>query len=168
MAGPLNILVGSCSGRSIRLSIGLEVCQKERSFCKYRIYPGEPQNLSRGKKAGEADDYSCSGEWPLPRIDCENVSRGLKRNDAAYFHPAATKLFDRCSIMDATTDGHWALTGEKNLAIPPLRETSFRLKRKRRYLLFFPYPLRQFPQLAKLCAPCWKEFFRRPKTILQP
>lgn len=43
---------GNRSGRSIRLSIGLEVCQKKRSFCRIESCQGKPQNLSRDKKLG--------------------------------------------------------------------------------------------------------------------
>lgn len=82
--GPLSI-PGNRSGRSIRLSIGLQVCQKERSFCRIESCQGKPQNLSRDKKLGSRAPRGEArrGEWPLPRIDCENVSRGLKRNTAA-------------------------------------------------------------------------------------
>lgn len=98
---PLSV-PGNRSGRSIRLSIGLEVCQKERSFCRIESCQGKPQNLSRDKKLGsraprgEARRGAARrGEWPLPRIDCENVSRGLKRNTAASNQYSKRETWDR-------------------------------------------------------------------------
>lgn len=41
---------GNRSGRSIRLSIGLQVCQKERSFCRIESCQGKNRRICPGIK----------------------------------------------------------------------------------------------------------------------